>query len=351
VELDHHDGEAAASKKQCCQSDVILLGFVEIEGLHGKELCILDNEPGTKLYQMNTNKLSVSNLPMNPVSLEPAPYASPQRLKITQAKIVNKSINTKPGVKKVIVQGKNEIEVGSIEDQNAKDLIKAHAHKKSTPQPRDYIEVSAIDSIKKVSINTHEREESPESIFSTVQGSDRIEQSKMSISARPPSSQQIRNPNLKQDVSSPEDRSTMQDTNLTQKPIVPTVELSEHQFGENGLVDKNLHGTKSRGEKSKWILGSVIDEEESGFEDNLSSKYKESSQSEMRNLSRYKSDTKFGKDELTKAERYKLMRSKGKTASELSGKPSHLQKEIRKPSKPYSSTQGEAGEDSFQNRV
>lgn len=303
---------------------------------------IVDSGSRAEGFNFINNKPSSSFSPAKGNSSDSIAFAPPQKVKITPPKVVKKSGVSVIVAKKVGYEQKIGPQNEQFDD-SAKNLIRPQKPKSPSP-PRNLVEVVSISPSKKAGVGNHEREESPPSIISNLQNSDKLEKSKKSISIKQPSSMQNRNTTGKPDFSSREDKSTMQDTQTTQKPILNNLALSDSQSVENGIQDRNNPGTKSRDDKSKWILGSVIDEEESDFEDNHSPKYKESSHSELRNPSRYMSAIKIEKEELTKAERFKMIRSKGKTAFEIGTKPLESLQNGRKHPRHHSNTQREMGD-------
>ena len=286
-----------------------------------------------------SNKLSVSFSPVKLGDSVESPSnvpSNPQKVKIAPPKMLKKNSSSRVVAKKLVPHSQLQQNYESYEGI-PKDSIQP---KKQTSDPG----TNELIGLKRVPTNGRERDESPPSILSNAQNSDKQEQSKGALSIKYSSSKQIKNPTGKADGSSREDKSTVQDTNFTQKFQLPTFAFSENMSSENGHLDRNNPATKSRDDKSKWILGSVIDEEESAFEDNLSPKYKESSHSELRNHSRYKSAVKVEKDELTKAERFKMIRSKGKTAFEIGTKPTEQDLSSRKNPRHHSNTHRDMSE-------
>lgn len=286
-----------------------------------------------------SNKLSVSFSPVKLGESEESPSnvpSNPQKVKISPPKMLKKNSSSRVVAKKLVPHSQLQQNHESYEGI-PKDTIQLKKHT-SDQGTNDFI------ALKRVPTNNRERDESPPSNLSIPQTSEKQEQSKGGLSIKHSSSKQIKSQMGKAEGSNPEDKSTAQETNLTQKFQLPAYAFSENMSSEIGALDKNNPGNKSKDDKSKWILGSVIDEEDSDFDDNLSPKYKESSHSELRNNSRFKSAIKVEKDELTKAERFKMIRAKGKTAFDIGTRPPEQDHNGRKNPRHHSNTHRDIGE-------
>lgn len=327
------------NKRKACRPSGSVLGFVQIEEIHGRELQIIESGSRNGGSYPMSNKLSVSFSPVKLGDSIESPSnvpSNPQKVKIGPPKMLKKNSSSRVVAKKLVPHSQLQQNYESYEGISKESI----QNKKQTSDSGS----NELIGLKRVPTNGRDRDESPPSILSNLQNSEKQEQSKGALSLKHSSSKQIKYPVVKADCSSREDKSTVQDTNFTQKVQMPAIAFSENMSSENGHLDRNNPATKSRDDKSKWILGSVIDEEESDFEDNLSPKYKESSHSELRNQSRYKSAVKVEKDELTKAERFKMIRSKGKTAFEIGTKPPEQDLSNRKNPRHHSNTHRDMSE-------